>query len=69
MFLKLKQVSSGYPSWVKCEEDKDKYIQDYRRAGGIVLDKASVSKNVGKNFDKTKIELYVGQMGTDPKQN
>ena len=24
MFLKLKQASSGYPSWVQCEEDKEK---------------------------------------------
>jgi len=32
MFLKLKQESSGHPSWVQCEADKDKYIEDYRRA-------------------------------------
>jgi hypothetical protein len=32
MFLKLKQESSGYTSWVQSEEDKDRYIQDYRRA-------------------------------------
>jgi len=36
MFLKLKQESNGYPSWVQCEADKDKYIEDYRRAEGIV---------------------------------
>lgn len=44
MFLKLKQESSGYTSWVHSEEDKDKYI-DYRRAEGIALGKASISKN------------------------
>jgi len=32
MFLKLKQESPGYPSWVQCEDDKDRYIEDYRRA-------------------------------------
>jgi len=42
MFLKLKQESSGYPSWVQSEEDKDRYIEDYRRAEGIALDKASI---------------------------
>jgi hypothetical protein len=47
MFLKLKQESSGYPSVVKSEADKDKYIEDYRRAEGIALDKASISKNAG----------------------
>ena len=33
--LKLKQESSCYPLWVQSEEDKDGYIQDYRRAEGI----------------------------------
>ena len=31
MFLKFKPESSGYPSWVQSEEDKDRYIEDYRR--------------------------------------
>jgi len=47
MFLKFKQESSGYPSWVQ-SEDKDKYIEDYRRVEGIALDKASISKNAGQ---------------------
>jgi len=47
MFLKLKQESSSYPSWVQSEENKDIYIEDYRRAEGIALDKASISKNAG----------------------
>jgi hypothetical protein len=47
MFLKLKQESSGYPFWVQSEEDKDRYIEDYRRVEGIALDKASISKNSG----------------------
>jgi hypothetical protein len=34
-FLKLKQESSGYPSIVRSEEDRGRYIADYRRAGGI----------------------------------
>ena len=48
MFLTLKQESSGYPSWVQSEENKGKYIEDYRRAEGIALDKASISKNAGQ---------------------
>jgi hypothetical protein len=48
MFLKLKQESSDYPSGVQCEADKDKYIEDYWRAEGIALDKASISKNAGQ---------------------
>jgi len=47
MFLKLKEESSGYPSWDQSEENKDKYIEDYRRAEGIALDKVSIFKNAG----------------------
>ena len=28
-FLKLKSEASGYPSWVQCLEDKDRYISDF----------------------------------------
>jgi hypothetical protein len=42
MFLKLKQESSGYPSRVQSEADKDPYIEEYRRAKGITLEKASI---------------------------
>jgi len=45
MFFKLIQESSDYPNWVKSEADKDKYIEDYRHAEGIALDKALISKN------------------------
>ena len=40
MLRKLKQESSGYPSWVLGEDDKDRYTEDYRRAEGITLDVA-----------------------------
>jgi hypothetical protein len=38
MFLKFKQESSGYASSVQSEDDKDKYIENYRRAEGIALE-------------------------------
>ena len=60
MFLKLKQEASGYPSWVQSEEDKNKYIEDYRRAGGIVLDKASIFKNAGQ---RTSAKLKLNSWG------
>jgi hypothetical protein len=50
MFLKLKQESSGYPAWVQTEDDQDKYIEEYRRAEGIALDKASIFKNAGSEL-------------------
>jgi len=42
MFLKLKHESSGYPSWVQSEDNKERYIEDYWRAEGVSLDKASI---------------------------
>jgi len=48
IFLNLKQESSGYPSWVQTEADKDRYIEEYRCAEGITLDMASISKNAGQ---------------------
>ena len=60
MFLKLKQESSGFPSWVQSEDDKDRYIDDYRRSEGIALDKAPISKNSRQNFSKVEIKFYVG---------
>ena len=60
MFLKFKQESSGFPSWVQSEDDKERYIEDYRRSGGIALDKASISKNSGqRTLAKLKLN-YVG---------
>jgi hypothetical protein len=48
MFLKLKQEATGYPSWVRSKDDKDKCIEDYWRAERITLDKAAISKNAGQ---------------------
>ena len=62
MFLKLKQESSGFPSWVQSEDDKDQYIEDYRRAEGISLDKASISKNAGqRTLAKLKLNSMWGK--------
>ena len=57
MFLKLKQESSGYSSWVQSEQHKDKYIEDYRRAERIALEKASISKNAGQRT-LAKLKLH-----------
>jgi len=45
LFLKVKQESSGYPSWVQSEEDKDRYIQYYFENQGIKLDKNKIAYN------------------------
>ena len=53
MFLKLKQESSGFPSWVQSEDDKDRYIEDYLRSEGIALDKASISNTLGRELSQS----------------
>ena len=59
MFPKLKQESSGFPSWVHSEDDKDRYTEDYRRSEGIALDKASISKN---SWQRTLAKLKLNSM-------
>ena len=59
MFLKLKQESSCHASWVHRKEDKDRYIEDYRRTEGIALDKASISK---KAWQRTLAKLKLNSM-------
>ena len=46
-FLKIKQEASGFPDWVKTEEDKDKYIKKYLNEQGILLDKNKIEYNAG----------------------
>ena len=54
--------SSGYPSWVQSEENKDKYIEEYRGAEGIALDRASISKNAGQcTLAKLKLNSMWGK--------
>jgi len=47
-FLKLKQEASGYPSWVRTEEDKVRYIDQFHRDEGIRLDRDSIGYNAAK---------------------
>jgi hypothetical protein len=62
MFLKLKQETSGYLSRVHSEDDNDKYIQDYRRAEGIALDKTSIYKIAGQStLAKLKLNSMWGK--------
>ena len=62
MFLKLKQESSGFPSWVQSDDDKDRYIEDYRHAEGIALEKAPFSKTFGqRNLAKLKLNSTWGK--------
>ncbi|XP_070548560.1 uncharacterized protein [Ptychodera flava] len=47
-FLKLKQESSGWPSWCQMEDDQDRYICEYHEREGILLDKTKINRNPGQ---------------------
>ena len=47
-FLKLKVEASGYPDHVSSEHDKDKYIAEFVKTDGILLDKKNIEKNSAK---------------------
>ncbi|XP_070560096.1 uncharacterized protein [Ptychodera flava] len=47
-FLKLKQESSGWPSWCQTEDDQDRYIREYYDREGILLDKTKIHRNPGQ---------------------
>ena len=69
MFLKLKQESSDYPTWVQSEAVKDRYIEEYRRAEGIPLDKALISKNAGqRTLAKLKLNSKWGKWAQNQKK-
>ena len=50
LFLKIKQEASGWPDWVKTEEDQDKYIDDFFERENVKLDKQNIKFNAGLRF-------------------
>ena len=66
MFQKFKQEPSGFPSRVKSDDDKDRYIEDYRCSEGIALDKATISK---KSFQRTLAKLKLNSLWGKWNQN
>lgn len=67
--LKEKQTNSGWPTWVKTEEDKEKYIRDYFEKEGIQLEKEAIKLNVGlRNLIKFIVNSLWGKFGLKPNQ-
>ena len=67
-FLRIKQEASGYPRWVKNEQDKEKYINDYLQHEGIQLEKDNIKENPGlKALSKLLLNSQWGRyaMNTD----
>lgn len=61
MFLKLRQESFSYHLLVQSEEDKDRYIVDYRFAEGIALYIHFQRKVVQEHLTKIKLNSMWGR--------
>ena len=46
----MKMEASGWPSWVKSDEDRQKYLDDFEEREGFSLDASKISKNPGTNM-------------------
>ena len=63
-FLRIKQESSGYPSWVQTKNDKEKYIDDYLKHEGILLREKLICKNPARRQTAKQIlNLLWGKYG------
>lgn len=48
-WLKIKQESSGWPSWTSGDPEKEnEYIRNYQEREGILLDRTKIAKNPGR---------------------
>lgn len=67
MWLKIKQESSGWPSWCQTEADKSKYISDYKIAEDIDLEFENIEKNPGKrSIAKLMLNSFWGKLAQNP---
>ncbi len=63
-FLKLKQESSGWPSWCTTKEQKQEYIILYHEKEGILMDYNKIEKNKGmRALAKLMLNSFWGKFG------
>ena len=66
-WLKVKQESSGWPSWCRTEEQKQAYIRDYHAKEGIQLEYGNIRKNPGlRSLAKLMLNSMWGKFGQKP---
>ena len=67
LWLKEKQQADGWPSWVKTDEDKQKYVEDYSKHEGIQLDPSRIERNEGlRSLSKLMLNAHWGKFGQNP---
>lgn len=63
-FLKMKTETSGYPNWVKNESDRNKYIENYHKNEGILLEKENIQNNPGfRTLANALLNYLYGKFG------
>lgn len=65
--LKVKQMNSGFPQWVQNEEDKKKYVEQYFKDSGILLDIEKITNNPGmRSNGKFLLNSLFGRLALNP---
>jgi hypothetical protein len=59
-FLKLKAEASGYPNWVQCPADEDRYISEFQASECILLNRDNIGPNPAKRGLAKLFKLHVG---------
>lgn len=63
-FLKVKQESSGWPNWCTTEAAKQRYIQDYYKTEGIMMEYSNIMENPGlRSLAKLMLNSFWGKFG------
>ena len=63
-WLKIKQQSANYPSWVRTDEDKARCGREYHEHEGISLFPTMIQKNLGrKATSKLMLNSFSGKFG------
>ncbi len=63
-FLKYKQEASGWPEECVDDKSKEKYISDYLKNEGVLLDKDNICKNPGlRSLSKLMLNSFWGKFG------
>lgn len=64
LFLKLKAQASGYPEWVRTEQDRDSYITEFESKCGVKLDKEKIEVNPAlRSISKICLNAFWGKFG------
>ena len=64
LFLKLKAQASGYPEWVKSQQDRLNYIAEFEAKCGVKLDKEKIEVNPAlRSISKICLNSFWGKLG------